>query len=110
MYESIAQLLSASPSLPGATSALPPGRAYSPETQGSMNVPNALPARVEFLDNYLIAGSPSFDIGVTDLGSGFASETPEAQKRANDAIRNNAALQRRVRAMREKYAGILRGV
>jgi hypothetical protein len=110
MYESIAQLLSASPSLPGATSALPPGRAYSPETQGSMNVPNALPTPVEFLDNYLIAGSPSFDIGVTDLGPGFASETPEAQKRANDAIRNNAALQGRIRDMREQYAGILRGV
>jgi hypothetical protein len=110
MYENIGQLLAASPSMPGATSALPPGRGYSPEAQGSMNVPNALPNRFEFLDNYLVAGSPSFDIGVTDLGPGFAKETPEAQKRANDAIRNNAALQGRIRDMREQYAGILRGV
>lgn len=85
--------------------------AYSPETQGSMNVPAALPtpSPVEFLDMY-IAGSPSFDIGAPDLGPGFASESPEAQMRANEAIRNNAALQERIRAMREKYAGIIRGV
>ena len=84
--------------------------AYSPELQGSMNVPAALPVAVEFLDNYIIAGSPSFEIGAPDLGPGFASETPEAQMRANEAIRNNAELQRRIRTMREKYAGIIRGV
>jgi len=85
--------------------------AYSPELQGSMNVPAALPTSspVEFLDMY-IAGSPSFDIGAPDLSPGFASETPAAQMRANEAIRNNAALQERIRAMREKYAGIIRGV
>ena len=84
--------------------------AYSPETQGSMNVPAALPVAVEFLDNYIIAGSPSFEIGAPVPGSRFADESPAAQMRANEAIRNNAALQERIRAMREKYAGIIRGV
>ena len=85
--------------------------AYSPELQGSMNVPAALPSPspVEFLDMY-IAGSPSFDIGAPVPGSRFADESPAAQMRANEAIRNNAALQERIRAMREKYAGIIRGV
>lgn len=84
--------------------------AYSPELQGSMNVPAALPVAVEFLDNYIIAGSPSFEIGAPVPGSRFADESPAAQMRANEAIRNNAALQERIRAMREKYAGIIRGV
>ena len=85
--------------------------AYSPELQGSMNVPAALPSPspVEFLDMY-IAGSPSFEIGAPVPGSRFADESPAAQMRANEAIRNNAALQERIRAMREKYAGILKGV
>ena len=84
--------------------------AYSPELQGSMNVPAALPVAIEFLDNYIIAGSPSFEIGAPVPGSRFADESPEAQMRANKAIRNNAELQERIRAMREKYAGIIRGV
>ena len=85
--------------------------AYSPELQGSMNVPAALPSPspVEFLDMY-IAGSPSFEIGAPVPGSRFADESPAAQMRANEAIRNNAALQERIRAMREKYAGILKGL
>jgi hypothetical protein len=84
--------------------------AYSPELQGSMNVPAALPVAVEFLDNFIIAGSPSFEIGAPVPGSRFADESPAAQMRANEAIRNNSALQERIRAMREKYAGIIRGV
>ena len=109
MYENIGQLLAASPSLPGATSALPPGRGYSPEAQGSMNVPNALPTPVEFLDNYLVAGSPSFEIGVPDVNLRFDQEDPAAQARMNKALQS-PNFQRRIGEMREKYGHIIRGV
>ena len=109
MYESIGQLLAASPSLPGATSALPPGRGYSPEAQGSMNVPNALPTPVEFLESYLIAGSPSFKIDVPDLDIPFRQENPAAQDRMNKALQS-PNFQRRIKEMQGKYGHIIRGV
>jgi hypothetical protein len=109
MYENIGQLLAASPSLPGATSALPPGRGYSPEAQGSMNVPNALPTPVEFLDNYLVAGSPSFEIGVPDANLRFDQEDPAAQDRMNKALQS-PNFQRRIKEMQGKYGHIIRGV
>ena len=85
--------------------------AYSPELQGSMNVPAALPVAVEFLDNFIIAGSPSFEIGAPGPGSRFADESPAAQARMNEALqRPNTPFRRNLERIRRDYGSIIRGV
>jgi hypothetical protein len=85
--------------------------AYSPELQGSMNVPAALPVAIEFLDNYIIAGSPSFEIGVPDLDIPFRQENPLGQARMNEALqRPNTPFRRNLERIQRDYGSILRGV